>query len=149
MDEIDIKILRMLQKDARTPLKEIASQCNVSTDTIKNRFDMMMKKGIIKGTTIIIDPKELNHECIVLIGIETMQPYSNQVLNMVKKIPDTCTATRSMGHYDIEAIFILKDIEQVSKIKEMIQGFPQVKDVHTNIWVGKPLLCPQNFEFGG
>jgi len=34
LDEIDIKILRALQKDIRTPFKEIALQCHISTDTI-------------------------------------------------------------------------------------------------------------------
>jgi hypothetical protein len=52
-----------------------------------------------------------------------------------------------MGFYDIEAIAILKDIEQVSSVKDQIEDFPQVRDVHTNIWVGEHLLCPQNFEF--
>ena len=37
LDEIDIKILRTLQKDVRTPFKEIANQCNISTDTINDR----------------------------------------------------------------------------------------------------------------
>ena len=147
MDEIDVKILRMLQKDARTSFREIADHCNVSTDTIKNRFDVMSEKGIIKGTTVIINPQGLSNKCVVLIGIETVRPYSKQVLNMVKKLPDICVATRAMGFYDIEAIAILKDIEQVSRVKEQIEDFPQVRDVHTNIWVGEHLLCPQNFEF--
>ncbi len=147
MDEIDAKILRMLQTDARTPFKEIASRCNVSTDTVKNRFDAMKKKGVIKGVTIVINPQGLSNKCVALIGVETVRPYSHQVLNMVRKLPDVCVATRAMGYYDIEVITILKDIEQVSEVKEQIENFPQVRDVHTNIWVGKYLLCPQNFEF--
>ena len=54
IDEIDKNVLRMLQNDARTPFKEIADKCNVSTDTIKNRFNMLKKNGIIRGTTILI-----------------------------------------------------------------------------------------------
>ena len=50
IDEIDKTILRMLQNDARIQFKEIADKCNVSTDTIKNRFTSLKKKGIIRGT---------------------------------------------------------------------------------------------------
>lgn len=106
----------------------------------------MSKKGVIKGTTIIINPQGLSNKCVVLIGIETVRQYSNQVLNMVKKLPDLCVVTRAIGCYDIEAIAVLKDIEQVSKIKEQIEDYPQVRYVHANIWVGEHLLCPQNFE---
>ena len=147
VDEIDVKILRMLQNDARTPFKEIANQCNMSIDTIKNRFTAMKKNGIIRGCTIVIDPKKLGQGNLVLIGVQVVQHYSDSVLNMIKKIPDMCVVTRAIGRYDIEAIFLLKDIEQIGITKEMIEDFPQVKSVDVGIFVDKPLLCPKNFEF--
>jgi Lrp/AsnC family transcriptional regulator for asnA, asnC and gidA len=147
VDEIDVKILRMLQNDARTPFKEIANQCNVSIDTIKNRFTAMKKNGIIRGCTIVIDPKKLEQGDLVLIGVQVVQHYSDSVLNMVKKIPGMCGVAKAVGRYDIEAIFLLKDIEQIGITKEMIEDFPQVKSVDVGIFVDKPLLCPKNFEF--
>ncbi|HUS99336.1 MAG TPA: AsnC family transcriptional regulator [Candidatus Thermoplasmatota archaeon] len=65
IDQIDIQILRLLQGDARKSFKEIATQCGVSTDIIKNRFNTMEKKGIIRGTTIVIDPKQLEKKHLV------------------------------------------------------------------------------------
>lgn len=147
LDKIDIKILRMLQKDVRISFKEIANECDMSTDTIKNRFNQMKKKNIIRGTTIVIDPKRLGEKHIVFIGIQITHPYSDQVLNMVKKIPGMCVVTRAMGHYDIEAIAILEDIEQIGIVKGMIGDFQQVRNVDVDILVDKPLLCPKNFEF--
>ena len=147
IDGIDAKILRILQSDARTSFKEIAGQCNVSTDTIKNRFAMLKKKGIIRGTTIVIDPKKTGQGNLVLMGIEIVQPYSDSVMNMIKKIPDLCVVTRTIGKYHIEAVFLLEDIEQIGSTKEMIEDFPQVKNVDVGILVDKPLLCPKNFEF--
>jgi len=147
VDEIDAKILRMLQNDARTPFKEIASQCNVSIDTIKNRFTAMKKNGIIRGCTIVIDPKKLGQGNLVLMGVQVVQHYSDSVLTMVKKIPGLCVVTKAVGRYDIEAIFLLKDIEQIGITKEMIEDFPQVKSVDVGIFIDKPLLCPKNFEF--
>jgi Lrp/AsnC family transcriptional regulator for asnA, asnC and gidA len=147
VDEIDVKMLRMLQNDARTPFKEIADQCNVSTDTIKNRFTMLKKNGVIRGTTIVIDPKKTGQGNLVMMGIKIVHPYSNSILNMVKKIPGTCVVTRTIGEYDLESILLLKDIEQIGYTKEMIEDFPQVNNVDVGILVDKPLLCPKNFEF--
>jgi Lrp/AsnC family transcriptional regulator for asnA, asnC and gidA len=47
LDEIDKKILRTLQKDTRTPFKEIANQCKISTDTIKNRYNKLIENKVI------------------------------------------------------------------------------------------------------
>lgn len=147
IDELDKSILRTLQNDARTPFKEIADQCKVTTDTIKNRFNMLKKKGIIKGTTIVIDPKKIGEGNLVMMGIKIVQPYSDSIINLIKKIPGAYVVTRTIGEYDIEAIFLLKDIEQIGGAKETIEDFPQVKNVNIGIFIDKPLLCPKNFEF--
>ncbi|MCJ7698345.1 MAG: Lrp/AsnC family transcriptional regulator, partial [Thermoplasmata archaeon] len=123
IDTIDIQILRLLQGDARKSFKEIAKQCGVSTDTIKNRFNTMKKKGIIRGTTIVIDPKQLEKKHLVFIGIQVTHPYSVQVLNMVKRISGMCVVTRAIGRYDIEAIAILDDIEKIGITKSTIGDF--------------------------
>ena len=147
IDEIDTKILRMLQKDARMPFKEIADNCNVTIETIKNRFITLKEKGVIRGNTIVIDPKKMGLGNLVILGVRIIERYSDSVLNMIKKIPGLCVATKSVGKYNIEAIFLLKDIEQIGITKEMIEDFPQVKGVEIGIFVDKPLLCPKNFEF--
>jgi len=147
IDELDIKILRMLQGDARKPFQEIANYTGVSTDTIKNRFHIMTKKGLIQGTTIVIDPKKIDQNHVVSIGVQVTNPYAEQVLNLIKKIPGMYVVTRAVGRYDIEAIAILKDIEEISTVKNTIADFQQVQNVDIEIWVDKPLLCPKNFEF--
>ena len=147
LDEIDIKILRTLQKDVRIPFKEIANQCGVSTDTIKNRYNRMRENEVIRGSTIVIDPKKMGQGNLVIIGIQVVQQFSESVLNMIKKIKGLCVVTKSIGQYDIEAIFLLKDIEQIGITKDKIEDFPQVKSANVGIFVDKPLLCPKNFEF--
>ena len=147
VDELDVKILRMLQNDARTSFKEIAKGCNVSLDTIKNRFNKLKKNGVIRGSTIVIDPKKMGKGNLVIIGIQVVQQFSESVLNMIKKMQGLCVVTKSIGQYDIEAIFLLKDIEQIGVTKEKIEDFPQVKAADVGIFVDRPLLCPKNFEF--
>ncbi|NIQ06176.1 MAG: AsnC family protein, partial [Candidatus Korarchaeota archaeon] len=47
IDEIDVKIIRALQKDARTTFTDIARDCGVSTDTISKRFRKMKKADLV------------------------------------------------------------------------------------------------------
>jgi Lrp/AsnC family transcriptional regulator for asnA, asnC and gidA len=147
MDEIDISILRMLQRDARKSFKEIANESGVSVETIRNRFNNMKRKGIVRGTTIVIDSKKLSNMNTVIFGITITHPFSDQVINLAKTIPGMIVVTRAMGSYDIEAIAILDDIEQIGKTKDIIIDHQQVKNVEVDILIDKPLLCYQNFEF--
>ena len=147
IDQINAKLLRMLQNDARTSFKDIAKECYVSLDTIKNRYNILKKNGVIRGSTIVVDPKKMDQGILVIIGIQVIQQFSNSVLNMINKMQGVCIVTRSIGQYDIEAIFLLKDIEQIGNIKEKIEELPQVEDANVGIFVDRPLLCPKNFEF--
>lgn len=147
VDEIDIKIIRALQNDVRKPFKTIAKQCDCSTDTIKNRFNKMIEKNIIRGSTIVLDPKKIGEGNLVLIGINVVQQFSEPIVNMIKKMTGLLVVTKSIGQYDLEAIFLLKDIEQIGIIKEKIEDLPHVKSAFIGIFTDKPLLCPRNFEF--
>ena len=110
-------------------------------------FDSVNDNGCVEAATIIVDPKKVGDGNIVMMGIRIVQPYSDSIINMIKKIPGACVVTRTIGEYDIEAIFLLKNIEQIGSAKETIEDLPQVKGVNIGILVDKPLLCPKNFEF--
>ena len=147
LDEIDKKIVRILQKDVRTPFKEIAQHCNISTDTIKKRYNKMKENNVIRGTTIVLDPKKIGEGNLVIIRVNVVQQFSESVIHMIKKIEGLCVVTKSIGPYDIEAIFLIKDIEHIGITKDTIEDFPQVKSANVGIFVDKPLLCQKNFEF--
>ena len=49
LDKIDQTILKILQENAKTPLKEIANQVYLSTPAVSERIEKMVKEGIITG----------------------------------------------------------------------------------------------------
>jgi DNA-binding Lrp family transcriptional regulator len=147
VDDIDLKIIRALQKDARAVFAYIARDCGVSTDTISKRFRKMKKAGIIRGTTILLNPKSFGYECVGSFGIDVSYPHLMTVIESIKKIPEIVSCTRSMGKHDIFCIVVLKNVGRLSQVKELIKGHPAVREVTTSIWVDEILLCPENFEF--
>ncbi len=147
VDNIDINILRALQRDARHNFTDIAKNSNVSTDTISKRFKKMKKAGIVRGTTILLNPKSFGYDCVASIGIEVSLPRLNEVIELIQTIPEIVFFTTSIGREDIFCIAVLKNVGKLSQIKELVKGHPLVRNVTTTIWVDEILLCPENFEF--
>lgn len=147
MDEIDKKIIRILQKDARIPFKHIAEEFSVSRDTINNRYKMMLKNDIISKTTLILDSKKSGAGIFAFIGVITKMSDPNAILEKIKEMPGICNISRAIGKYNIEGIFLGKSMEEMSQAKEHIASIPDVIDVTVEVFVDSPLLCPQNFEF--
>lgn len=147
IDEIDVKLIRALQKDARTNFAAIAKNCSVSTDTISKRFNRMNRTGITRGTTILLDPKSFGYDCVASFGIRVDYPHVEEVIYFVEKIPEVVFCTPSLGRHNIFAIAVLKNVGRLSQVKESIKGHPMVSEVTVSIWVEDILLCPENFEF--
>ena len=147
IDEIDISIIRALQKDARTNFADIAKDLGVSIDTISKRFKRMRRTGIARGTTVLLNPKSFGFDCVASFGIGVDYPHVDEVLDFVGKIPEVVFCTPTMGRHNIFAIAVLKNVGRLGQVKEVIKGHPRVGEVAASIWVDEILLCPENFEF--
>ena len=63
MDDIDRKILKILQDNARTSLKIIAEKTFLSSPAVSARIEKLEKDGIISGYHAMVDPMKLGY-CI-------------------------------------------------------------------------------------
>jgi len=147
IDEIDINIIRALQKDARTNFVDIAKKCGVSTDTISKRFKKIRRAGVARGTTVLLNPKSFGYDCVASFGIRVEYSHVGEVVEFVERMPDVVFCTSSMGRHNIFAIAVVKNVGKLSQLKESIKGHPMVREIATSIWVNEILLCPENFEF--
>ncbi len=59
IDETDYKILEILQKDARIPFTVVGRELGISDATVHVRVKRMLKEGIIKRYTIVVNEEVL------------------------------------------------------------------------------------------
>jgi DNA-binding Lrp family transcriptional regulator len=147
IDEIDVNVIRALQENARTNFADIAKRCKVSVDTISKRFARLMRVGIVKGTTILLNPKCFGCDCVASFGIRVEYPHTEDVVDFIGRMPGVVFCNPSMGRHNIFAIAVLENVGRLGQLKESIQGHPMVREVATSIWIDEILLCPKNFEF--
>ena len=61
LDKVDKKIIQILQKNARTPLKEIAAQVFLSSPSVSARIEKLEHEGVITGYSAKVNPLYLNY----------------------------------------------------------------------------------------
>lgn len=148
-DETDVRVIRNLQRDARTNFADIAKQCGVSVDTIIKRFQRLRRNGVVTGTTILLDPRHLGFDCLASLELDVEPVHIPEVVEEVREQPGVVFSTPSMGMQSVFAVTVLRDMKELNILRETIKGLPNVRDVKTSIWVGDVLLCPENFELEG
>ena len=59
LDDTDINILKIINEDVRTSYRQISRSLDVSVGTVHNRIDKMVKSGVIKKFSPVIDHEKL------------------------------------------------------------------------------------------
>jgi Lrp/AsnC family transcriptional regulator len=73
LDEMDVKILGLLQRDCTRPVAEIGKEVGLSTTPCWRRIQNMEAAGIIKARVAVLDPVKVNAGVTVFVSIKTDQ----------------------------------------------------------------------------
>jgi Lrp/AsnC family transcriptional regulator for asnA, asnC and gidA len=155
MDETDLFIIKRMTEDARVSFRKIAKELGVSPDTVISRFRALQEKGVIRGSTVVLNPKKIGYKGMAafmvdtsptnIIGTEATQPTVSSILETVIKMPDIILATKTVGDHDMLAIAVIRDVEHLIATGSDIAKIPGVKDLRVSFWVEKAELHPKYF----
>ena len=72
MDDIDRKILKLLQENARMSLKTIAEKTFLSSPAVSARIEKLEKDGVIAGYHAMVDPMKLGYHILAFINLDVI-----------------------------------------------------------------------------
>lgn len=107
IDEVDRKILAVLQRDASRSLDDIATEIGSSKTPVWNRIRKMREAGIIGQTTVILDAEALGFDACFFVLIRTSEhdtDWQQRFLKALRSRPEVQEAHRLAGDID----YILK-----------------------------------------
>ena len=107
MDQIDKKILNMLQANARVSLKEMSAACYISSPAIAARISKMEDTGIITGYHTSIDREKLDYHVKAFIMVQLEPSQKSEFYPYVQSIPNVIECNCVTGEYSevMEVVF--------------------------------------------
>ena len=81
MDDIDRKLISLLTKNARMPLKQLSEQVYLSPPAVSSRIERLESKGIISCYKAVIDPTKLGCLIIAFVNL-AMSPQKKSEFTM-------------------------------------------------------------------
>ncbi|QND45708.1 winged helix-turn-helix transcriptional regulator (plasmid) [Rhizobium lusitanum] len=69
LDRIDLKMLRLLQKNGRLSNAELAQSVDVSPATCHRRTQRLFEEGYIKTVRAMIEPQKVGRGALVMVGV--------------------------------------------------------------------------------
>ncbi len=122
LDKLNLKILSILQEDARKSSREIADRLDVATGTIYNRIKKMSDEGIIKGYIPFLDFQKIGFDLTALILIQVEGKHLIHIEEELAAIPNVVAVYDITGEHDAAIIGRFKNRRSLNDfIKNMLK----------------------------
>src|SRR5713226_2194468 len=141
LDEVDQKIIAVLNKNARTPSKEIATELqrlgvDVSDRTIRKRIERLEKNGIIKGYKAVLSGVSSSDEFEVLFlkfkVTRSIESIIESVKAFVKTFPNYLFVATIDGEWNMIVVMKIENMQNNPTSKIIEKFSDQILDYRMN-----------------
>ncbi len=129
IDLTDLGILRILQRDARTPILEISKELGVSRPTVKSRIDKLQREGVVKKFTAIVDRDAILNNILLLIE---MSIGDKKALKSLAEMSEILEIYETLGNKNHICKAIVSNMEELRTLMDRI-GELDIKHIDSKI----------------
>jgi len=114
LDEIDLKLLKILGNDSSHTIKELAAKVNLTPSPVVQRVKRLETSGYIKKYIALLDPQKFNQGFIVFCNIKLKQHDRNighRFVQDILKIDEVVECYNISGDYDFFLKVFARDMK--------------------------------------
>ena len=132
MDDIDKKILKRLQENARVTISVLSSEISLSMPAISERLRKLEAAGVIKQYTAILDPALVDKQLMAIIFLSIDSPsHGESFTKFVVDEPDIKECFYITGDFDYSLKIITQNTISLEALLNRIKEQPGVVKTQT------------------
>jgi len=113
LDEIDLKILRVLQQSGRITTVELADKVCLSPSPCARRVRILEEAGVITGYRAVVDQEKLGYPITVFVTVELERKNAANLQNFersARKFPEVIQGYVMTGSQDFLLCVVVADL---------------------------------------
>lgn len=131
LDETDHAILRLLQRDGRTPYRQIAREVGVSEGTVRFRVNRLLESGTLR-VIAITDPYQLGYRVLAFSLLKVAPEAHKKVVKTLSEWDEITYVSSCAGHADLYVQLVCRDHEHLwDLLYERIPAIGGITEVET------------------
>lgn len=133
MDELDRRLLQLLQEDGRAPFTQLAKKVGLSETAVRFRYKNLVEQGVAR-TVSIVDPYALDFQAPALINIAVEPGKLELVARQVADLPETAYLVVTLGPYDLLAEVYCRNLKHLTElVTQRLQTIAGVRSTETSM----------------
>ena len=112
LDEVDRKLLELLQKDGRTPVSRLAEAVDLTAPPVHDRLRRMEETGLIRGYVALLDAAQLGYRLTVWVSVTLAlhrEGSVNKFRDAVQVVPEILECHHVTGGADFLLRVVCRD----------------------------------------
>mgnify|MGYP003293585538 CR=1 FL=1 len=130
VDNISLKILGLLQENARMSYTEIGQRIGMASTSVKERIEKMEDSGVISQYTIKLDNEKLGYPINAIITLSCSGAYTPKeqvIVDMLSEYPQVLEVLRISGKNDFLVKVCVQSMEEYKEINDKLGKFGQIE----------------------
>lgn len=123
LDQFDLRLLELLQLDARTPVPLLAERVGLSPPACYRRIRRLREVGAIEAEVAVVRPRTLGWG-LSMIVLLVMEREGNRtvrdILADLSKVPEIIEVWNVTGDYDFAVRMVARDMEDYGDLAERL-----------------------------
>lgn len=127
LDEVNLKILDILGRDASRPFVDIARELEISDATVHLRVKRLLAAGILRKFTISIDNTLLGYDHLAFVGINFNNASGDEVIHTLSQFDEVLELHEMYGKFDLILKIRARSLQEMREIlANRIGTIPQI-----------------------
>jgi len=146
IDDMDMKILSELVKNANLSIPKLSKKINVNPSVVYSRIKRLMKRNIIKNFTVIVNDELLGYVVTAIIGMDIDSKLRDNILNELLALREVRDISEVTGRFDFIISIRAKSLDELHNlVSEKIGKINGILQTETFIEMKKRAKEPEYY----
>jgi len=133
LDDLDRRLLSLLQADARTSAADLARKLGVARTTVLARLTRLQREGVIVGFTVRLATDEGDRGVEAYVGITTSPKTARDVTLRLAALPELRQLCSVSGEFDYLALLRAESTTRLDALLDEIGAIDGVMKTTTAV----------------
>lgn len=115
LDKTDLKLLELLQADARLTVKQLAAELKLTTTPVHERIKKLEREGVIKNYSARVDRTKVDKNMVVYCTVSLQEHQRDNISvfeQSIRKLNEVIDCAHVSGDYDYLLKLLVKDMDE-------------------------------------
>lgn len=135
-DDLDRRLLALLQANARESTANLARRLDVARTTVLSRLERLEREGVIVGYTVRLGHEEGERGVQAWVGITVEPKSARAVTQALARLPELQQLCSVSGEFDYLALLRAESTARLDRLLDEIGEIKGVIKTHTSVVLG-------------